>query len=90
MYFYKFSTQLHILLKLYVYVFATGAIEKWKRNNNDWPNRIIVYRDGVGDGQLQMVVDYEIPQLLACFTEIPRAYRYACKQMPSRTKLIAL
>ncbi|XP_077341080.1 piwi-like protein 4 isoform X1 [Lithobates pipiens] len=51
-----------------------GAIEKWKRNNNDWPNRIIIYRDGVGDGQLQMVVDYEIPQLLACFTEVSRAY----------------
>ncbi|XP_040196101.1 piwi-like protein 4 [Rana temporaria] len=51
-----------------------GAIEKWKKNNNDWPSRIIIYRDGVGDGQLQMVVDYEIPQLLACFTQFLKTY----------------
>ncbi|KAM5181485.1 piwi-like protein 4 [Mantella aurantiaca] len=51
-----------------------GAIEKWKKYNNDVPNRIIIYRDGVGDGQLQMVVDYEIPQIQACFTESLNAY----------------
>ncbi|KAM9321159.1 piwi-like protein 4 [Gastrophryne carolinensis] len=44
-----------------------GAIEKWQKYNNGLPSRIIVYRDGVGDGQLQMVVNYEIPQLLDCF-----------------------
>ncbi|XP_072258800.1 piwi-like protein 4 [Pyxicephalus adspersus] len=51
-----------------------GAIEKWRRCNNDLPNRIIVYRDGVGDGQLRMVVDYEIPQLLTCFTKTQNIY----------------
>ncbi|XP_075707606.1 piwi-like protein 4 isoform X2 [Rhinoderma darwinii] len=46
-----------------------GAIENWQKSNNELPNRIIIYRDGVGDGQLQMLVDYEIPQLLGFFKE---------------------
>ncbi|XP_077154559.1 piwi-like protein 4 isoform X1 [Ranitomeya variabilis] len=51
-----------------------GAIEKWQKTNNDLPNRIIIYRDGVGDGQLQMLFDYEIPQLLSLFKEPPATY----------------
>ncbi|XP_040278414.1 piwi-like protein 4 [Bufo bufo] len=51
-----------------------GAIEKWQKCNNDLPNRIIIYRDGVGDGQLQMVVQYEIPQLLGFFKQSRPAY----------------
>ncbi|XP_075448608.1 piwi-like protein 4 [Ascaphus truei] len=46
-----------------------GAVEKWQKCNHDLPNRIVVYRDGVGDGQLRMVVDYEVPQLLNSFRE---------------------
>ncbi|CAJ0946410.1 unnamed protein product [Ranitomeya imitator] len=52
----------------------TCAIEKWQKTNNDLPNRIIIYRDGVGDGQLQMLFDYEIPQLLSLFKEPPATY----------------
>ncbi|XP_053561566.1 piwi-like protein 4 [Bombina bombina] len=53
-----------------------GAIEKWKKcNNATLPNRIIVYRDGVGDGQLRMVLDYEVPQLLNSFKETISNYR---------------
>ncbi|KAG9491305.1 piwi-like protein 4 [Eleutherodactylus coqui] len=51
-----------------------GAIEKWQKSNNELPNRIIIYRDGVGDGQLQMLVDYEIPQLLTFFKESQTGY----------------
>eukprot|EP00079_Xenopus_tropicalis_P021979 XP_012813692.1 PREDICTED: piwi-like protein 4 [Xenopus tropicalis] len=51
-----------------------GAIQNWQRCNNDLPNRIVVYRDGVGDGQLKMVVDYEIPQLLSSFRETKTSY----------------
>uniref|UniRef100_A0A4W3IWE6 Piwi-like RNA-mediated gene silencing 1 n=1 Tax=Callorhinchus milii TaxID=7868 RepID=A0A4W3IWE6_CALMI len=36
----------------------------WYAQNNCLPARIIVYRDGVGDGQLNTVVNYEVPQLL--------------------------
>lgn len=32
--------------------------------NGTLPSRIIVYRDGVGDGQLPAVVEHEVPQLL--------------------------
>ncbi|KAM9175030.1 piwi-like protein 2 [Mergus octosetaceus] len=31
------------------------------------PKKIVVYRDGVSDGQLDTVVKYEIPQLQKCF-----------------------
>ncbi|XP_040113837.1 piwi-like protein 4 [Oryx dammah] len=50
-------------------VFMTGALNRWYRNNHGLPARIIVYRDGVGDGQLQTLIDYEVPQLLSSVTE---------------------
>ena len=41
-----------------------GAIAKWlEMNNGKMPKYIIVYRDGVGDGQLQAVYAYELPQI---------------------------
>ncbi|XP_078512091.1 piwi-like protein 4 [Lissotriton helveticus] len=51
-----------------------GAIQRWQKCNNDLPARIVVYRDGVGDGQLRMVVDYEVPQLLNSFKETSIEY----------------
>uniref|UniRef100_A0A8C9AKF3 Piwi like RNA-mediated silencing 4 n=1 Tax=Prolemur simus TaxID=1328070 RepID=A0A8C9AKF3_PROSS len=50
-------------------VFMTGALNKWYKYNHDLPARIIVYRDGVGDGQLKTLVEYEVPQLLNSVTE---------------------
>ena len=35
--------------------------------NGALPERIIVFRDGVGDGQLEAVVEHEIPQMIECF-----------------------
>uniref|UniRef100_A0A671UFG7 Piwi-like protein 2 n=1 Tax=Sparus aurata TaxID=8175 RepID=A0A671UFG7_SPAAU len=35
------------------------------------PKKIVVYRDGVSDGQLRMVEQYEIPQLIKCFETFP-------------------
>ncbi|XP_077197585.1 piwi-like protein 4 [Paroedura picta] len=52
-----------------------GALNQWQKCNRQLPARIIVYRDGVGDGQLKMVVDYEVPQLLSVLSEyggVPR------------------
>lgn len=34
------------------------------------PDRIIVYRDGVGDGMMHTVAQYEVPQMSSCFTEM--------------------
>ncbi|KAF7464635.1 hypothetical protein GHT09_006330 [Marmota monax] len=50
-------------------VFMTGALNKWYKHNHSLPARIIVYRDGVGDGQLKTIVEYEVPQLLSSVTE---------------------
>ena len=35
--------------------------------NHALPERIVVYRDGVGDGQLTTVAGYEVQQLSECF-----------------------
>ncbi|XP_076969347.1 piwi-like protein 4 isoform X2 [Tamandua tetradactyla] len=50
-------------------VFMIGALKKWYNYNHGLPARIVVYRDGVGDGQLKTVLEYEIPQLLSSVTE---------------------
>ncbi|XP_026198317.1 piwi-like protein 1 isoform X1 [Anabas testudineus] len=42
----------------------TGALKDYLKFNNSLPSRIIVYRDGVGDGQLQGVVNYEVSQII--------------------------
>ncbi|XP_055511474.1 piwi-like protein 1 [Leucoraja erinacea] len=48
-----------------------AALKAWHACNKCLPGRIIVYRDGVGDGQLNTVVNYEIPQLLDCLKYLP-------------------
>lgn len=36
----------------------------YQRSNDALPARVIVYRDGVGDGQLDMVNDVEVPEMI--------------------------
>lgn len=43
-------------------------------NNNELPAHIIVYRDGVGDGQLGMIHEHEIPQMEKAFTKFGDDY----------------
>ncbi|KAG2470727.1 PIWL1 protein, partial [Polypterus senegalus] len=50
------------------------ALKAWYRHNSCLPSRIIVYRDGVGDGQLQGVVSYEVPQFLDCIKTLGEDY----------------
>ncbi|XP_005371745.1 piwi-like protein 4 [Microtus ochrogaster] len=57
-------------------VCMTGALNKWYKHNHDLPSRIIVYRDGVGNGQLKAVLEYEIPQLLSSVAECGSGARY--------------
>lgn len=45
----------------------TAALHKFRQENGFVPANIIVYRDGVGDGQLEYVQRYEIGQMLQCF-----------------------
>lgn len=55
---------------------SAGALNKWYQHNHDLPARIIVYRDGVGDGQLKTLIEYEVPQLLSSVTEASANTRY--------------
>ncbi|KAM8972425.1 piwi-like protein 2 [Pelodytes ibericus] len=43
------------------------ALQKFCEVNHRLPDKIVVYRDGVSDGQLSAVENYEIPQLQKCF-----------------------
>ncbi|CAK8693256.1 unnamed protein product [Clavelina lepadiformis] len=45
----------------------TESIKKFYEANQALPERIVIYRDGVGDGQLRHVSEYEMPQLESCF-----------------------
>ncbi|XP_060712681.1 piwi-like protein 2 [Hemiscyllium ocellatum] len=44
-----------------------ASLKKYYEINHCLPEKIAVYRDGVSDGQLNAVTDYELPQLLKCF-----------------------
>ncbi|XP_006902421.1 PREDICTED: piwi-like protein 4 [Elephantulus edwardii] len=50
-------------------VFMIGALKKWYKHNHSLPTRVIVYRDGVGDGQLKTLLEYEVPQLVSSVAE---------------------
>ena len=39
------------------------AIMEYNARNRELPERIIIYRDGVGDGQLQYIHEHELPQI---------------------------
>ncbi|XP_054853826.1 piwi-like protein 2 [Eublepharis macularius] len=43
------------------------ALQKFYEVNHCLPEKIVVYRDGVSEGQLKMIESYEIPQLQKCF-----------------------
>ena len=44
-------------------VTVLDALKKYHSINRCLPERIIVYRDGVGDGQIATVVEHEVKQL---------------------------
>ena len=43
---------LNLVNCLKVYLFLLAALKRYNEINNVLPDRIIVYRDGVGDGQV--------------------------------------
>ena len=45
-----------------------------KINNGQLPEKIIIYRDGISDGQLKLVTDYEIPQIQSAFKMVDVNY----------------
>lgn len=67
------------------------ALDAYKTMNGQLPDRIIIFRDGVGDGQLQFVEHYELPQLKTACQQISSDYRpqisYIVVQKRINTKL---
>lgn len=48
-----------------------SRLEMWRSfNHGSYPQRILIYRDGVSEGQYQMVKEEELPLLKAACTEI--------------------
>ncbi|PIL23408.1 Argonaute [Ganoderma sinense ZZ0214-1] len=45
-------------------------LQLYKRKNGKLPDRIIVFRDGVSEGQYRHVIMYELPKLQAAFKQI--------------------
>ena len=39
------------------------ALLEFKKKNGKFPNKIIIYRDGVGNSQQKAVLNHELPQL---------------------------
>jgi hypothetical protein len=64
-------------LKLIIFLLKTkiDALRKYHERNNTYPDRIFVYRDGVGDGQFPVVTELEIPQLKRAFLAISENYK---------------
>uniref|UniRef100_A0AAR2IH10 Piwi-like protein 1 n=1 Tax=Pygocentrus nattereri TaxID=42514 RepID=A0AAR2IH10_PYGNA len=56
-----------------------AALKAYWKYNNCLPSRIIVYRDGVGDGMLQSVVNYEVPQIMPKLTVVVVKKRIASR-----------
>lgn len=52
---------------IYGYCFQVSCL---RQMNHDYPKQIVLFRDGVGDGQLPFVVEHEVPQLLSAFQAV--------------------
>ncbi|CAK7226185.1 hypothetical protein SBRCBS47491_006145 [Sporothrix bragantina] len=42
-----------------------SRLERWREHNRAYPENILVYRDGVSEGQFEQVLDTELPQMKA-------------------------
>lgn len=51
-----------------------ASIKKYHEVNSTLPERVLVYRDGVGDGQMQAVEQFEVQQMLTCFKDFGDDY----------------
>ncbi|EHB01543.1 Piwi-like protein 3 [Heterocephalus glaber] len=61
----KIAQQMNCKMGGALWKVETAALDSWFRNVQQQPDSVVVYRDGVGDGQLQALLDHEIPQLVS-------------------------
>ncbi|XP_014217276.1 protein argonaute-3 [Copidosoma floridanum] len=52
-----------------------SSLEAYRERNGTYPDKIFIYRDGVGDGQLSTVQKYEVQQYLETCTSIHANYK---------------
>jgi len=52
-----------------------ASLKKYHEVNRTLPDRILVFRDGVGDGQMSTVAEYEVPQISSCFSMFGENYQ---------------
>ncbi|CAF0742824.1 unnamed protein product [Didymodactylos carnosus] len=50
------------------------ALQEYHNVNNALPDKIILYRDGVSDGQLAVVAEHELPQIVDSLSKIRDGY----------------
>ena len=55
--------------------FCPAALRKYAEVNGGPPERVLVYRDGVGDGQLEQVYNYEVRQMTEAFRDYQKGYQ---------------
>lgn len=53
----------------------TAALKMYQEKNNMLPDRIIIFRDGVSEGQFAVVKQYEIEQFEAAFEHLEGGYK---------------
>jgi hypothetical protein len=52
---------------LSIFIVFTGALGKFMEHNQGYlPQRIVIYRDGVGDGQISYVYQHEVALIKVC------------------------
>lgn len=70
------------------------CLTKYKELNNSLPERVVLYRDGVGNGQLPFVKEYEIQQFKNAFKRIDPEYKpkltFVVVQKRINTKFFAM
>lgn len=52
-----------------------AALSAYQKCNQRLPEKILLFRDGVGDGQLPLCRDYEVPQMEAAFAQLDANYK---------------
>src|SRR5207237_10068558 len=62
-----------------VFCFLLECLQAYKKANGVLPDTIILYRNGVGEGQIQYVIDCELDQmrvLKRCFLFVTEPHNY--------------
>ncbi|XP_033126803.1 piwi-like protein 1 [Anneissia japonica] len=50
--------------------FCVASLRNYHNINQAFPSRIVVYRDGVGEGQTPTLIEHELPQMLKCIQQL--------------------